>query len=70
MLLVIGYDYVTDEFITNEPGTKHGEGYRYKRDILYDAIRDYPSGFHEQIETIEKNIIAVGKKWRKYRYFT
>lgn len=43
MLLIKGYDAVTSEFITNDPGTKNGEGYRYNEDVLYDAIRDYPS---------------------------
>ncbi|MFH0840900.1 MAG: C39 family peptidase [bacterium] len=61
MLVIIGYDPDTDEFITNDPGTKRGEGYRYKTSVLFNAIRDYPTGDHEPIQTIQKNIILVGK---------
>ena len=61
MLLIRGYDPNTDEFITNEPGTRHGEGFRYKTDVLYSAIADYPTGFHEHIDGIWKNMIVVGK---------
>lgn len=38
MLVIVGYD--EDEFITNDPGTRNGEGYRYKQQVLYDAIHD------------------------------
>lgn len=44
MLVVIGYDPITEEFITNDPGTKNGRHYRYDKEILLNAIRDYPSG--------------------------
>lgn len=44
MLVVKGYDEKTGEFITNDPGTKRGESYRYKKDVLFDAIWQYPSG--------------------------
>lgn len=42
MLVVTGYD--EDEFITNDPGTKNGEGYRYKYGDLYDAVHDWDPG--------------------------
>ena len=61
MLLVRGYDPVTEEFITNDPGTRHGEAFRYTKDNLYNAIRDYPSGYHEHIDKIRKNMIVVTK---------
>lgn len=38
MLVVIGYDH--DEFITHDPGTRHGENYRYNQQVLFDAIHD------------------------------
>jgi len=60
-LLIIGYNPLTEEFITNDPGTKRGEGYRYNQQILFDAIRDYPTGSHEEILNIEKNIIIIKK---------
>ncbi|MFA7208799.1 MAG: C39 family peptidase [Parcubacteria group bacterium] len=44
MLVVRGYDPDRREFITNDPGTKRGAGYRYGEKILLDAIWRYPSG--------------------------
>lgn len=44
MLVVIGYDPATREFITNDPGTRHGSKYRYGEDVFFDAIWGYPSG--------------------------
>lgn len=60
-LVIYAYDEDTDEFIVNDPGTKRGEGYRYGADTLYMAIRDYPSGYHESILKIEKNVIIIYK---------
>jgi hypothetical protein len=62
MLIIRGYDIETDEFLTNDPGTKHGEAFRYKKNILINAIRDYPTGHHEYIEIVKKNMIVVGKE--------
>lgn len=62
MLLIRGYDETTKEFITNDPGTRRGEGYRYSYTTLVRAIRDYPTGFHEPVPTIERRMIAVGPK--------
>lgn len=61
MLVVIGYDAGKKEFITNDSGTRKGERYRYKEDILYEAIRDYPTGNHLPIQGIYKNMIVVKK---------
>ena len=47
-LVITGYDESTDEFITNDPGTKHGKDYRYKTNILYNAIYDYKTGDNSQ----------------------
>lgn len=44
MLVIIGYDSATKEFITNDSGTRHGAGYRYAEKVLFDAIWEYPSG--------------------------
>jgi len=60
-LLIRGYNEKTKEFITNDPGTKRGEEYHYNQDILYNAIRDYPTGYHEPIEGIEKLMIVIEK---------
>lgn len=44
MLVVTGYDSGTEAFTTNDPGTVHGESYRYDGDVLFDALWAYPSG--------------------------
>ena len=61
MLVIKGYDYKTKRFITNDPGTKKGENYQYSEKILYSAIGDYPSGYHEKILKIKKNAIIISK---------
>lgn len=40
-LVLTGYD--GDMIITNDPGTKRGEGYKYDINVLYEAIHDFPS---------------------------
>lgn len=42
MLIIRGYDDKKQEFITNDVGTKRGEGFRYNYQILYNAIHDMP----------------------------
>lgn len=61
MLVIRGYDKIKKEFITNDGGTRRGENYRYKEKILYDAIRDYPTGEDIPINEIQKNIIIIKK---------
>jgi len=59
MLLIIGYDPARREFITNDPGTKRGKNYKYDEEVLYNAIRDYPTGYHVPITSINKVMITV-----------
>lgn len=61
MVLVIGYDAVTQEFITNDPGTRLGQGYRYDEDGFFAAIRDYATGDHAPISGVTKSMITVGR---------
>ncbi|OGI18256.1 MAG: hypothetical protein A3J06_03520 [Candidatus Moranbacteria bacterium RIFCSPLOWO2_02_FULL_48_19] len=61
MLVVIGYDAEKKEFITHDSGTRKGQNYRYQEEILYEAIRDYPTGDHLPIKGIHKNMIVVRK---------
>lgn len=61
MLLIIGYDAEKKEFITNDSGTRKGQGYRYKEEILFEAIRDYPTGDHLLIKGMNKVMITVKK---------
>ena len=59
MLVVKGYDPDTDEFITNDNGTRRGEDLRYGRKLFYNAIRDYPSGDHVPIAGVRKAMIVI-----------
>lgn len=59
MMVIIGYDTATKEFITNDPGTKYGKGYRYDENVLFSALRDYTTGFHQPIVGVVKNMIVV-----------
>jgi hypothetical protein len=56
MLVLVGYD--GNEFITNDPGTKNGEGYRYNQEVLYNAIHDLTDDL-EAITTGRKAMIVV-----------
>jgi len=62
MLVIRGYDRSRDVFITNDPGTRHGEGWEYNGDRLYYAMRDYKTGFHEDILEIKKVMIVIEKE--------
>jgi uncharacterized protein YvpB len=55
MVVVIGYDddgtpsnndTAAGVFVTNDPGTRHGQGFRYPYERLLNAIYDYPTGKH------------------------
>jgi len=61
MVLIIGYDPATDEFITNDPGTRHGKSFRYPASTLGAAIRDYPTGDHKPV-TEDRTAMIVVKK--------
>ncbi|MEK7649048.1 MAG: C39 family peptidase [Patescibacteria group bacterium] len=62
MLVVVGYDQATKEFITNDPGTKRGEHFRYPEKRFFKAINDYPTGDHQKRKGIQKHMIVVSKK--------
>jgi len=55
-LVLTGYD--GDIIITNDPGTKKGENYRYNIKIIYNAIHDFP-GDKTKIEIGRKAMIVV-----------
>ena len=55
-LVLIGYD--GDNIITNDPGTRKGEGYVYNINVLYNAIHDFP-GKPENIEIGKKAMIVL-----------
>jgi len=61
MILIKGYDYKTQEFITNDPGTRRGQSYRYPAKIILQAIRSYSTGYHQPIKKVIKEMIVVEK---------
>ncbi|OGF26287.1 hypothetical protein A2303_03765 [Candidatus Falkowbacteria bacterium RIFOXYB2_FULL_47_14] len=61
MLIIKGYDPAKKEFITNDPGTRQGENYRYGEELLFEAIRDYPTGNHEVQNGAGKAMIVIFK---------
>ena len=46
MRVIKGYKVDTDEFITNDPGTRNGANYKYDSETLLKALFDYPTGDH------------------------
>ncbi|OGJ55276.1 hypothetical protein A2483_04830 [Candidatus Peregrinibacteria bacterium RIFOXYC2_FULL_33_13] len=56
MLVIKGYD--EQNFITHDVGTKKGENFKYRYDVLIDNIHDFNPQF---IERGENRIIAVYK---------
>jgi uncharacterized protein YvpB len=50
MLLIRGYD--ATNFITNDPGTKHGEGYKYSYGDLLWAVHDWIGGARPADESL------------------
>ena len=50
-LVLVGYD--GDTIITNDPGTRKGQNYKYNIRTLYDAIHDFPG---------DKNRMEMGRK--------
>ncbi len=61
MVLIIGYDSDTNEFITNDAGVAPGKDYRYPVDLFFNAVRDYETGYHLPIEDTKKNMIVIQK---------
>ena len=55
-LVLIGYD--GDMLITNDPGTRKGQGYKYDLKTLYNAIHDF-TGDKNKIETGRKAMIVL-----------
>jgi len=61
MIVIRGYDPETDEFITNDPGTKRGEGFRYSVNTIMNAILVYPTGYHLPADENIKSMLVIKK---------
>ena len=55
-LVLVGYS--GNQIITNDPGTRKGEGYRYNIDVLFKAIHDFP-GDLDKIDQGRKAMIVL-----------
>jgi hypothetical protein len=56
MLVITGFK--GNRYITNDPGTKRGENYEYRKDILLDAIHDW-TGVKEEIRAKKKAMVII-----------
>lgn len=56
MLVITGYNW--RHFITNDPGTRRGEDYKYKHRTLVDAIHDW-TGVKEDIRNGPKRMLII-----------
>ncbi len=59
MLVVIGYDDTKDHIITNDPGTRLGQGFTYSYHNFEASFRDYETGDHEPIVGRRTAMIVV-----------
>lgn len=61
MLVAIGYDDTKKHIITNDPGTRLGQGFTYSYRNFEDSFRDYETGDHEPIVGRRSAMIVVEK---------
>jgi hypothetical protein len=61
MIVIKGFDGATGEFITNDPGTRMGNGYRYKYQTVMSSIINYGTGRNVPLVDNRKVMIVVGK---------
>ncbi len=66
-ILIKGYDSKTKEFITNDPGTRFGENFRYHSSVLDMALHDYESGDKTYLPEQQKTMLVV-KPWNVVAY--
>ncbi len=59
MLVIRGFDDNKNTFITNDPGTRRGNGLAYNQELLLAAIHDWNGG---DVMNGEKKIVAVGRQ--------
>ena len=58
MIVIRGFDDAKHTFITNDPGTRKGNGYEYDQELLFRAIHDWNE---ENVMRGEKNVIIITK---------
>lgn len=60
MLVIRGYD--RNEFITNDVGTRKGEGYKYDYNVLLEAIHDLPMVDGQVFRPYDRDDYSDGQK--------
>lgn len=58
MIVVRGFDDAKNVFITNDPGTRRGNGLAYNQSILWNAIHDWN---HGDVLYGEKKVMVIGR---------
>jgi uncharacterized protein YvpB len=61
MLVIKGFNDKKNQFITNDPGTKRGEGFKYNYEVIMNAIINYSTGDHAPLLDERKVMIVVKK---------
>jgi hypothetical protein len=61
MVLIVGYDGASNEFLLYDPGTRHGENIRFSQSALGGALRDYNSGVYGPIGSGRTAMITIYK---------
>ena len=61
MLVIKGFDDARGKFITNDPGTRLGDGFEFTYQNVFNAMVDYPSGDHLSQEGRPKSMISIQK---------
>jgi hypothetical protein len=61
MLVISGYDPASDQFITQDPGTRRGANFRYAAATVLKAAVNYPTGNHEAQDFSQRGFISVAR---------
>lgn len=62
MVVVVGYDPDTDEFIIHDPGTQYGGYYRFDAIHFEKSLQDYETGFRLNKSKDIVSIIVINRK--------
>jgi len=63
MLIIRGFDEATGEFITNDVGTRRGEGFRYSYSTLWNALHDFPGEKEKILQGVKRVLVVSGCKF-------
>lgn len=59
-LVIIGYNDTKNIFVTNDPGTRRGESYKYNQQVLYNAIHDFIGDKNKILEGEKRAVVLIG----------